>query len=568
MLRFATITGMLLAMLLTACSDDDDKTPTVAPASIQQVELARMNSFYDIEVPRGGNWQVVATPQWATPMQNDGADGDAIDLFVETNDDESDRTDTLTVNVANSIVVKYVLTQHGILSDDDNGVIVSARDLTKTYGVGYGMDVFEAPSSTQKYNVKTQMAINPSKLINELKNMGEQDALYNEKRYSSRTESVTGNSTTAMANQLSINAGIEVGISAFTFGVKGGYESTGESKKKYAYAIEEVEHIVGSQYLRPGMLRYFAQQQNSNVFQSTFWSLAQKLKSNPNDVETMRSLVKKYGTHVITHGVVGGELKLSMRMEVDSLASSSDIHAALNLSAKVVDVRGEFSMTNKEKSISDNTTISLRSYGGNNVYTIAPGTAFTDFQQQVKSQVKVDQWVKSIKDETSLALIDVELTPLYDLMLSDEARNSLRTYIIRDYQKEMLYPDDASYHPSLYRVNIGGNGTQGSLYLSDIDVQIDIERRLIPTISDIEPLTVIYAGEEGNVGRTHGFFIGSTTRRPFKFTLNDDGSYSINEFTALPMQAITTVYVDTSGDLTISPKAPAELYTDVSLMLK
>ena len=76
-----------------------------------------------------------------------------------------------------------------------------------------------------------------------------------------------------------------------------------------------------------------------------------KLKDNPNDVATMKQIFSTYGTHIITHGTLGGELKLSMQMKVTDDTSDSDIHAALGLGAKVIDVSGEFSMTEKEKAI-------------------------------------------------------------------------------------------------------------------------------------------------------------------------------------------------------------------------
>mgnify|MGYP000411747599 FL=1 len=69
----------------------------------------------------------------------------------------------------------------------------------------------------------------------------------------------------AIANQLSINAGIEVGISAFKGSVEGGYSKNESGNERMSYAMEEIQHIVGSRYMRAGMLRYLAQHE-SDIF--------------------------------------------------------------------------------------------------------------------------------------------------------------------------------------------------------------------------------------------------------------------------------------------------------------
>lgn len=120
-----------------------------------------------------------------------------------------------------------------------------------------------------KYKLLSNTPLNFKKLIAALSAAGESDALYKEENYYSRTESVTGNSTLAIANQLSINAGIEVGISAFKGSVEGGYSKDVANNERVSYAMEEIQHIVGSRYMRAGMLRYLAQN-GSDIFQKTF----------------------------------------------------------------------------------------------------------------------------------------------------------------------------------------------------------------------------------------------------------------------------------------------------------
>ena len=561
-------------ILLTACvfalSACKDETPTpseTGTGSPTRMELGRVNSFYELNAPSGSGWTVTGYPDWAVPMSETGTEGEKILLFVETNDEDEDRTGTLTVVGSEGNTLQFTLSQHGMISDEDNGEELSAKDLKLTKGVGYTVNVFGV-SSNSKYNVLASSPINAGKLANQLKQYGEPDAMTDEDRYYSRVESVTGNSTSAVANQLSINAGIEVGISAFKISVAGGYAQNESGNDRYTYAIEEIQHITGSRQLRPGMLRMLAEK-GADIFQSTFKKDCETLKSDPANETVMHRILTRYGTHVITQGTLGGELKLSMQMKVTDQTSSSDIHAALGLGVSVLNVDGEFNMNNKEQAIANNTTISLVTYGGNNVYTIAPGTTFNEFQTTVKDKKKLDEWVSTIQSGENVALIDMETIPIYDLMPTEAARNAMREYMMGKYQSE-VYANDTTYKgPDLYVLQNFHREVElpleSEIYIPEIDMQVVAQRGLIPGLSSTEYSTVIYSGNQGDVDRNRGFFVGSPTRRPCKFHKDNAGNVVIDEeFDKLSPGAITELYVDATGDITIFPASNADFYRTVT----
>lgn len=556
---------LVIVSFFSACSDDKITMPAVdGNTSLEKVELKRINTFFDLDLPVKGDWTVVYAPEWALPMEEQGRSGEAVRLFVETNDEESDRTDTLKLAINDNSELKIVLVQHGTFSDDENGSSLEYEDMKLTYGVGFCVDVLKRPDNG-KYKLLSNTPLNFKKLIAALEEAGESDALYKEENYYSRTESVTGNSTLAIANQLSINAGIEVGISAFKGSVEGGYSKNESGNERMSYAMEEIQHIVGSRYMRAGMLRYLAQHE-SDIFQKTFLKYINKLKDNPNDVATMKQIFSTYGTHIITHGTLGGELKLSMQMKVTDDTSDSDIHAALGLGAKVIDVSGEFSMTEKEKAIASNTTISLVTYGGSNVYTIAPGTTFQQFQQTVKDKDKLDAWVQTIQNGTQLALIDIVTTPIYELMPTEEARTAMRNYLVGDYQKS-VYADDETYTgPNLYMVHgydISSNvAVKSELYIPEIDVRLEAYRKIIPELSE-DYITVIYSGTKEEMNYKSGFFVGNKSLKPCKFRYTNKGEFTTEVFDLLDEGFITELYVDATGDVTIAPKGAEDMYQDL-----
>ena len=147
-------------------------------------------------------------------------------------------------------------------------------------------------------------------------------------------------------------------------------------------------------------------------------------------------------------------------------------------------------MNSEEKAIASNTSISLSTYGGNNVYSLAPGTTFAEFQNQVKDKKKLDGWVSTIQNKTSLALIDMETIPIYDLLPTEASRNALRKFMTGKYQDE-IYANDTTYHgPDLYvlqnfyqKIN---EERESSLTIPEIDVEVVARRMLMPELSGTE----------------------------------------------------------------------------------
>ncbi len=574
---------LLLCAVFLACTDEDN-IPVPKPVITEETVLGRVNEIYDIKIPGDADWTVTKNPKWASPMNRTGEAGTSLSLFVETNNNDADRRDSLVISLSNGGKVSLPLRQHGRASSDENddAINMAATDLLqKTRGVGCGIDVI-APMTgvtSEKYNIRNT-PFNLGALNEVIKAMGWEDAIVDEPVYSSRYETVTGNSTGAIGNQLGVNAGIEVGVKAFKFSVEAGYTSSSQSNTQSYYAIQEIQHIVASRYVRAGLMRYLARHENDfkryitvaekeepTIFAETFYDDLVILQSNLDEdfkEEAMQDLLDTYGTHIVCHGTLGGEMKVSMQMSVDAENSASNIHAALSLSAKVVNVRGEFEMSDAEKMASSKTTLSLRSFGGNNPWTIAPGETFTGFKEKVQDKSKLDKWVQSIKDSTALALIDVQTIPIWDLMPTDKLRDKLRNYVVVNYQKKW-YGND--FKPDIYEVtgfDVTSNAPgYGSIYLPDIELQIDMERTIVDSLSKDELSTVIYSGPKGSVDHTRGFFVGSLTRKPCKFRREKNGTFTTEVFDRLKEAAIGTLYVDASGDITIASKVSSGMEKDL-----
>lgn len=564
---------MIMVSLMVSCKEDTNDPTNGGGAGNTEIQLSRINAFFELELPEKAGWEVVYHPEWIGVTQTKGVANETLSFFAETNDDDQNRTDKITVRTDNGKETEFTITQLGKLNDDSNGIITDKKQLKRTYGVGYTIDAFGAPNGSSKYNLLASSPLNLGNLLAAMTNAGEVDAFFLDENHYSRTESVTGSSTSSLANQLSINAGMEVGITAFKLSIEGGFSKNTSSNESFAYAIEEIKHIVGSCYMNAGMLRYLAETGNTDIFQSKFKTYYNNMKANPHDVATMKKIVNDYGTHIVTQGVLGGELKLSMQMKITEGLKQTDINAGLELGSKVINASGNFGMSNKEKSIANNTSISLLTYGGNNVYSIAPGTTFEEFQKTVKDPQKLEDWVSSISPDNSIALIDLQTIPIYEIMPTQEAKDALREYIVGDYQKEIYSRQDENYKgPDLFKITGFNkleslNPEKATIYIPEINMEIVAKREKIKEIDDKSTyITTVYSGEKDNVNYDSGFFLGNENQKPCKFKRKADGTIEKEVFDLLECRELTELYVDATGNITIAPKGVADYYREISLI--
>ncbi len=541
-LIFASLT------LLFGCHDKD-QYPDITPINMS-LDLNYYSDFYDLTIPNGLAWEITSCPEWISPEQMFGESGTDISIYVCSNIDDISRTGELEISCSDKTTIIYSLTQKSKTEHDENSIIFSEKKLQRTYGVGFGVNVF-LDGKQSKYHLCSGV-VDPTKLIKALGDIdiNESDAFYHENQYYSRTESHIGNSISDISTSLSVGAGIDLDISGFKASVEGKFTQNESTHEEYAYALRQIQHIVGSRYLRAGMLRTFARE-GVDVFEYDMTRLMNRIKDNPGDKSNIKLLIDTYGTHVIVHGLLGGELELALEMRSSEKISETDIHAALNLSAEVINASGSVDMDEKETEISQNTKISFRSYGGTNIFTFAPGSSFEQVLAQTMKAELLNGWVAKIKEGSSLALVDINTCPIYDLMPTDEARNAVREYIVNDYQKQVN-----GHGPMMYSVTgfSDPNTLFGTVEIEDINVRMEYYQETVPEITSNGLCTIVYSGTLDKMNYDCGFFIGDNSRKPGKLRKNRDGSFTYEPFEGLSAQAISELYVDPTGSVTIAPK--------------
>ena len=529
--------------IIVGCQDKPE--PIVVPNIISSELTFKSNAdYYDINVEVNEKWNIVAYPEWVSPIEENGDSKVPISLYVEDNTGDIERCGEMVVLTDNS-EIRYSLTQRSILTDDENAAIVSEKSLKKTNAVGYSVDVFK---TGDKYALGSAV-INPVKLIKTLAAINESDAYSVEEQYYSETESIIGNSTTAISTQLSVNAGVELEISGFKGSISGKFSTTENVNEEKAYAIRKIKHIASSRYLRPGILRTLAEHHVDSIFQTSFRKDLVKIQKNPSDISEIEDFVDKYGTHLIVSGTLGGELELAMEMTSSEKISEMDIHAALNLTHEMVNGGASFDMNDSQKEIAKNTRISLTTYGGSNVFTLTPGSTFETAMKEVEDMSKLNKWTNEVKNGESLAVIDIQTYPIYDLMPDEASKNAVREYIVNTYQNKKL-----GHGPLMYVVNGFDNkdAVFGYLDIPEINLRLEYHHENVPEISESALSTIIYSGPIGEMNYDCGFFIGSSEKQPGKLRRGRNGKYTYEPFSNLDCKPIEYLYVDATGLVTIA----------------
>lgn len=550
----------LCLLLLSGCKDEKLVIDPEHPSDILDEQFGCTGAFYDLSIPGALGWTIEAEPDWATPAEDSGDAGSKINLYVESNLEDTDRNGTLSVRLSDGSIIEYSLHQYSSISDDNNA-IVNETTLNYTRGVGYGIDVFEDPQlGTSKYATKREV-INPNKLLKYLKGIGEQDAYVEENRYYSESSSFVGSSVSTVSNQLSVSAGVEAEFGAFKGSVSAAFGGASTVNENTGYAMKEIKHVVGSRYMRQGVLRDAADK-GADIFTTSFTNGIKKINGSTSDDELFK-FIDNFGTHLIVYGELGGTMQLCLEMHSTEKVTERTIAAALEITAgKAVSGGVNVDISEQTKSFAKDSKISFRSYGGTNILNpIQPGTSFETAMTSVITKDNLEDFVKGLTDETksSATLIDVKLIPLYSLIPDPAGAERMHDYLLNTYQFDKTDHRSLKYAVSGFHDKVD---MWGELYIPEIDTRLEYYSEDVPEISTSERSTIIYSGNSYEMSYDVGFFIGSDSKAPGKLRKMRDGSFRYEPFD-LPASPISEVYVDATGDVKIAPSSKLEDYVSM-----
>lgn len=548
-----------MAFSMAACSENEIEGVIVPdgpdPVVGQETEVSRAATDIELSVPGDVDWAVVSEPGWVGIRNRQGIAGEKISVYVECNIFDDDRVDTITVSTEGGQLHKFPLRQLGNFRDPDNGVLTD--DFVSSYGVGFGVNVL-THESAMKYDLKNAV-VNQVKLAQFLESIGESEAFWEDQNYISSTDSYVGTTTSAISNQLSVEAGIGAEISGFEMKLKGAFSTSTSSEMHTSYAMRSIKHTIRSRYLRGGALRYLTEKTNGEALAFGLRDRIARIKDGIDPEGNMDYIIRNYGTHMITYGALGGSLDLAVTKESSKVLSEQEIRAALEVTLKgTVGVSGDVTLSSSESSAIENTTVSVVTYGGKNPEPVSVGTAVKDILNKYLSEKALTEWVSTLRTDDpkklALALIDIKVVAIWDLIPDKEVAQKLHEYVVNKYQTQLL-----KHEPLIYVVDgldyDNPDVDQGFVDLPEINVRLEYFDGIVPEIDRTKTVRVLYSGTMDKMNYDRGFCVGGDGVVPGKLRRDRFGNYTYEPFQGLNTSRITSVYVDATGDVTIAPQS-------------
>lgn len=296
---------------LVSCSETEEFTSSLEVA--KELQVNGNCEVYSLANEEDAAWNLVSTSEWIVPVKSFGEASDKIEIYVESNSCES-RSGEVTIEYANGVTRSTTIQQ----STTQDG-----PSLQKSYAIGWGLDITTYMDSR---GLKDQI-LNTQKIVN---NLGEQYIQYE----NSTSEDILvfyGDSYDALNDNISASLSANVKVSAFELGLKGqfGNNALKDSKRFFSWMrgtyVQRKANILNidlkSAYNKDLLTRDFAEQYKEVV------------NSEGSD-ESIRNLISRYGTHIVTISYLGGYLDYYYSSSVEKIDETMDISGAINFGYK------------------------------------------------------------------------------------------------------------------------------------------------------------------------------------------------------------------------------------------
>ena len=295
-----------------SCSETEDFLQTTEIA--EEIQIDGNCDVYSLGNSESAAWSIVETPEWITPVNPDGGVSDDIELYVESNG-SAERKGVVTVKYSNGKTMSTRVAQ----STDQTNV-----SLPKSYAIGWGLDITTYMDSR---GVKDQI-LNTQKVIN---NLGPQYIQYNDSAKSEDILVFYGDDYQTLNDNISASLSANVKVAAFELGLKGqfGNNALKDAKRFFSWMrgtyVErrvDIKNIDLKSAYSSGILTIDFEQQYNEV-----------VSSGGSD-ESIRNLISRYGTHIVTISYLGGYLDYYYSSSVEKIDESMDISGAINFGYK------------------------------------------------------------------------------------------------------------------------------------------------------------------------------------------------------------------------------------------
>lgn len=520
--------------VLVACHDyREDILPSTPPLCLSEAEIAigLWGRYYTVAISNVAQDDSVVT---ATPSADwvdvDELTSSSIRIYVHPNDEESRRTATVNISTTNGSSATLNVTQLSE-ADADNNALPTGDALTVQGRVGFGYDLM---CDYMDVKSATELIFDYNALL--LAEMEYGTIVAQDSRNRLDYTLHTAYSIAEMAENL---------MSEQTDGVK--FFGLSRKMTKYksvqnfkgdvqSYGFAKISKTVATRYIDMGKIDALIREGRTGIFTDEFRQYYQAVLNDPSE-STVESMVKKYGTHVVTYADLGGRLEYTINFQAHQV-SRDEMEATMKY--KNGNLKDSDSKRRKEQLSNIASTMAVTIYGGSSQTreVLQKATPTTNTNQQIPSDL-LAAWTNTIVNDVehmgNLAMANCRLTPIWQLFPQENVRNAILSYILRMSENLVLSPEmreklGLSGYKRFKVDKLGlddfGSGQNASLvkvaYVDKVPL-LEICNEYVPEIRGDKRVTVVYPimSQRSNIRR--GIFPGNGENPPCEVSFDDEG---------------------------------------------
>jgi len=565
MTRLLTL-GMLMMMGLTACHHDDDEVvPTPPPGTDpdpvvvehKTIRLAGPGNGDDIVLPReGGMYSLfisVVLPEKASDQLNydwslsandyswfkfNSFDGDAsgsgsklLSFKVGTNAGHDQRELTLTATDTQDKSNQFTFK---VIQKGTNGTNTALSDKMKNQGMGYGYNIQMKYASDSAFSAAP--ILDYDGIIKLETDIG-QDIISEVFRYREEIEMLSSNTFTEMSRTFVKEMsegdsfwGSAQEISKFT---------TETKRVDQTCSYVRMKEIVSSRTIDLGMITSYG----NTVFTQEFRDALRTLDANGDvDDQKVIKFVTTYGTHLCVSADLGGYVAIKTIVDRDTLYTREEITRKITQKRFFISTSSDTKKEISDKYLSNlNPQYRCECAGGTQVER-----ENLEKQFENNGQLDLTKWQASMHDKensnlynSALAVVDVRLIPIYDLIDDAMLRLHVRNVIVNLLKKNNIdcsqMTDDKGYDCYTFTLADArsdndylavGHTIEKGADAETKTARVLITREYVPSIRKDALVEVAYPMINGRPYLTRGIFTGDKSHRPGVVRwYRDDSSY-------------------------------------------
>jgi hypothetical protein len=275
-----------LALSVTSsCNEIDSPNGEAAPDS-HEMQINGNCEVYSLNNHEGTSWSIVSDVDWIVPVKSSGDVSDNIEIYVESNS-SGNRTGEITVEYSNGVTKSTTVQQN---------TSQPHSSLQKSYAVGWGIDITTYMDSRglkdQIFNTQRVINANPQYLLSTRSTIQNILVFY-------------GDSYATLNEDINASLSTDIKVSAFELNLKGNFGNNAlkDSKRFFSW----MRGIYSEQSVDMSNVDLMAAY-DKNLLTKDFAEQYQEVIDAKASDASIRNLINRYGTHIVTISYLGGYL--------------------------------------------------------------------------------------------------------------------------------------------------------------------------------------------------------------------------------------------------------------------